>query len=279
MLKNISYKEMYDHLERIKSVKEKYLISIVIPVYNEEKTIYSILSQLPKNDGIEIIVIDDKSIDNSISEIEKSLKESENNIKLIKHKKNKGYGQTILTGIKNTKGKILITMDADGQHCPEDIYTLVKPILEGEADFIIGSRYLGSYHYELPISTRFGEVLVEKLIQFFFGKKVINNQGGFRAFHRKIINIFDDIQYKNYAFTTELIIRAALYGYKIKEYPISLLDRAHGKSRIILNKLALNLFFCIFRYIIIKIKMKISKTNKITFHKNKLIFKEHFSRR
>jgi glycosyltransferase involved in cell wall biosynthesis len=265
---------MYQYLERIKNEKDKYLISIVIPVYNEDKTIYSILNNLPSKDFIEIIVIDDHSIDNSVYEIEKAQKNRK--IKLYKHNTNKGYGKTILTGIENSNGKIIVTMDGDGQHSPEDIYTLVKPILDGEADYVIGSRYLGIYHYNLPLSTRIGEVIVEKLIRIFFGHKVVNNQGGFRAFDKKLISIFDNIQYKKYAFTTELIIRAAIYGYTIKEYPIKLIDRLHGSSRIILNKLAFNLFLLFFRYIIIKIKLKIFKKNKIEFKKHSFIFREFF---
>ena len=254
---------MYEHLDRIKNNREKILLSIVIPIYNEDKTIRSILKSLPNKDYIEIIAVDDHSIDDSLREIEKVQKNRE--VRLFKHNKNKGYGKAILTGIKKSKGKVIITMDADGQHRSEDIYTLIKPILDGEADYTIGSRYLGTYHYELSISTRLGELLVEKLIQLFFGQRIASNQGGFRAFDRKIIRIFDNIQYNNYAFTTELIIRALLYGYKIKECPIKLMDRAHGKSRIILNKLALNLIFCVFRYLLIKIKMKINKKNEFFF--------------
>ena len=272
LLKTMSFNEMYQYIEKYKSKKEKYLISIIIPVYNEQNTIFSILNSLPKKNSIEIIIIDDHSSDNSVKEIEKAQQIS--NIKLFKHKKNKGYGKAILTGIKRSNGKIVVTMDADGQHFPEDIYTLIKPILDDVADITIGSRYLGSYYYKLPIFTRFGEVLIEKLIHLFFGKKVVNNQGGFRAFERKTFRIFDDIQYDNYAFTTELIIRAALYGYRIKECPIKLLDRSHGKSRIILNKLAVNLFSCLFRYILLKIKMRIFRIDTINFKNRKLIFKE-----
>ncbi len=271
-MKNNSFNELYNHLDRIKINKGRYLISIIIPVWNEDKTIYSILKSLPKNNKIEIIVIDDNSFDNSVYEIERAQKERE--IKYYKHTKNKGYGRAILTGIKKSNGKILVTMDGDGQHSSKDIYTLIKPILDEESDFTIGSRYLGTYNYDLPISTRLGEIIVEKLINIFFGKKVVNNQGGFRAFDRRIIKIFDDIQYINYAFTTELIIRAALYGYRIKECPIKLLDRSHGKSRIILNKLVVNLFSCLFRYVLLKIKMRIFKINTIIFKKHKLIFKE-----
>lgn len=243
-----------------------------MPVYNEETTIFSILNSLPNKSYIEIIVVDDHSIDNSISEIKRAQKGRE--IKLYKHKRNKGYGEAILTGIRKAKGKIIITMDADGQHRSSDLYNLIKPIINGEADFTIGSRYLGSYHYNLPISTRIGEILIEKLLILFFRTRIKNNQGGFRAFNKNILYLFNDIQFKNYAFTTEIIIRAILNGYKIIEVPISLLDRIHGKSRIILNKLAFNLFLVFFRYILLKIRMKIYRKEGFKLKQNPIIFRE-----
>jgi len=78
---------MYQHLEKIKTPKEKYLISIIIPVFNEDKTIYSILKKLPYNDFIEIIVIDDYSLDNSIFEIKKAQKERKETVIFLSKKK------------------------------------------------------------------------------------------------------------------------------------------------------------------------------------------------
>ena len=260
-MKDIYFSEMYNHLKKIKTKQDQYSISIIIPVYNEEKTIRKILIDLPKNEDIEIIVIDDNSLDNSIKEIDKVKKQYD--IKLIRHKKNQGYGKAILMGIKNSKGKVIVTMDSDGQHRPEDIYSLVKPILDKEADFTIGSRYLGKYHYELPITTRFGEVIIEKLIRIFYGQKITNNQNGFRAFDRNIIHIFDDIQYHGYAFATELILKAKIYGYIIKECPISVYSRQFGSSGIILNVLALNIFSCFIRYFLKNIKSFIRVKNRL----------------
>ena len=70
----------------------------------------------------------------------------------------------MLTGIYHSRGKLFLTMDSDGQHNPYDIVNLVKPISEGEADITIGSRYKGSFNYELPLVTRFGEALLEVVI-------------------------------------------------------------------------------------------------------------------
>lgn len=272
-MKNISYNDLDGLLNEIPiESSEKYLISIIIPVYNEENTILKLLMNLPVHDKIEVIVIDDKSSDNTILEIEKAF--SSRRIKLYKHKKNEGYGRAILTGIKKSSGKIILTMDADGQHLPEDIYSLVRPILDDHAEYTIGSRYLGSFHYQLPIPTRLGELLVEKLLLILFSQRVKNNQGGFRAFNRDIMHIFDNIQYQSFAFTTELIIRAALYSYRIRECPIRLMDRVHGKSRIKLMKLGINIIFCFLRYFLRKVKMKMFKEEKISFKKNRQLLKE-----
>ena len=257
-----NFEELYNHIGSLNLEKEEPLISIILPMYNEEKTIKTVLEALPRSKTIEIIVVDDNSTDDSLSEIAKL--KSIVNIKILKHKKNKGYGGACLTGIKHSKGRIIVTMDSDGQHRPEDIYSIVKPILDGVADITIGSRYLGACCYDLPTTTRLGEAIVEKLIYILFGQRVKNNQNGFRGFNRKMLHILDDIKYQGYAFATELILKAAMYDYKIKECPIHVYDRKFGSSKINLRKLTLNLFACIFRYYLKKIKMNILRNeNKI----------------
>ena len=252
-----AFSELYNYIYQFKSLDEEILMSIILPMYNEEHTIGKVLGNLPKGKLIEIIVVDDHSTDNSLEEINKV--NGKNEIQVIKHKENRGYGAAIVTGIKNARGRVLVTMDSDGQHSPYDILAMIKPIFEGEADYTIGSRYLGSYFYKLPVATRLGEVLIEKLIQIFFGKKIMNNQNGFRAFNRKVISIFKDFKYEGYAFCTEQIIRATIRGFRIKECPIKVYDRKYGTSNIILTKLTKNLFACILQYILVKLNITIFK--------------------
>jgi len=247
-----SFQEMYDYLDAYETTNNEMLITIVMPLYNEEKTIRNIVERLPRHNRIEVIIVDDCSSDNSVGEIKKVKFHKE--IRIIRHLKNKGYGGALVTGIQKGTGKVIVTLDTDGQHCPEDIFTLIKPILENEVDYTIGSRYLGQFFYTLPISTRLGEALIEKCIRIFFGTKVVNNQNGFRAFNSKMVHIFDGIKYQGYALATELILKAAMYGYTIKEYPIKLYDRAHGASKIKISTLTLNLFSCLLRYYIRKIR-------------------------
>jgi len=251
------FQYLYDFLENFKQGDDHILLSIILPMYNEEKTIKNVLESLPNHNFIEIIVVNDKSTDGSLKEIEK-IKENLY-LKIVTHKVNKGYGSAILTGIKHAQGDVIVTMDSDGQHDPRDLLTMVRPIFAKEADYTIGSRYLGTYFYQLPVSTRLGELFVEKLLQIFFGKRIMNNQNGFRAFNREILKIFNDVRYDGYAFCTEQILRASIEGYKIKECPIKLYDRKHGSSHVVLSKLAINIFSLFFRYLVKKIKLTVIK--------------------
>ncbi|MFW9823614.1 MAG: glycosyltransferase family 2 protein [Candidatus Thorarchaeota archaeon] len=251
------YQDLYDYLNKFKSNKDKTLLSIVLPMYNEEKTIKTVLEQLPYNELIEIIVVNDHSTDNSLEKIEEI--KPYRDITVINHSINKGYGGAIISGISQARGDIIVTMDSDGQHSPDDIYNLIKPILEEEADYTIGSRYKGTYFYQLPVMTRLGEVFVEKLIQIFFRVRIMNNQTGFRAFNRKVIPIFENIRYYGYAFCTEQILKASISNYKVKECPIKVYRREYGSSSIKLMNLARKIFSCLFYYYIEKIKSLIKR--------------------
>jgi glycosyltransferase involved in cell wall biosynthesis len=255
------YQDLYDYIKKFKVDEERALLSIVLPMFNEEKTIKTVLEKLPYNDFIEIIVVNDHSTDHSLEKIEEVKLNRE--VRVINHKINRGYGAAIISGISQAKGDIIVTMDTDGQHSPDDIFNLIKPIFEEEADYTIGSRYKGTYHYQLPVLTRLGEVFVEKLIQIFFGERIMNNQTGFRAFNRKILPLFDNTRYYGYAFCTEQILKASLSDYKIKECPIKVYRREYGSSSIKLMKLARRIFSCLFYYYIRKIKSRI-KRNKRT---------------
>ena len=249
---DIKHQALYKLLNEHQPVGDQILLSIVLPVYNEENTIRNILENLPLHKSIEIIVVNDNSYDNSVEEIKKVM--TKRSITLINHERNKGYGGAIISGVGSARGKIVITMDSDGQHNPFDTINLVTPIFNNEADCVIGSRYLGSYHYELPLSTRLGEVVVEKLIRILFGPKIKNNQSGFRAFHENTLHIFQGSIYEGYTFATETILRAKLYKYRVIECPIILKDREHGSSKIVLRVLLLNILSCFFRYFIKRIQ-------------------------
>jgi glycosyltransferase involved in cell wall biosynthesis len=254
------YRELHNFLESFKKDEKSILLSIILPMYNEENTIRSILEELPKSKLIEIIIIDDNSTDNSLKEIHKVKNYKE--FKIIRHLENRGYGNAILSGMQYATGDVIVSMDTDGQHSPKDIFRLIKPIFEGKADYTIGSRYLGSYHYRLPIATRLGEVFVEKFFRVFFGVKVMNNQNGFRAFTKELIPVFSKAKFLGYAFCTEQILQAKISQHEVIECPIKVYDREYGYSKVKLFTLTLNILASLLIYYLIKFKLNVKRKRK-----------------
>lgn len=248
---NFRFHDLYNYINQFKKRKDHILVSIILPTYNEEKSIRELLESLPEDGSIEIIVIDDNSTDNSIREIE--IVKNKKQIQLLKHKKNIGYGGAVITGITRAKGDVIVTMDTDGQHSPLDILSLIKPVFEEEAELTISSRYLGRNYYKLPLKTRLGEAIIEKFLKVFFGKRIMNNQNGFRAFNKALAPIFKNAKYQGFAFATETIILTLIEEYRIKECPGKVYDRKHGASKIKTLILLLDLLFCFLRYSILKI--------------------------
>ncbi len=221
-------KEKYEfEIDEFRKKQDQLLISIIIPIYNEEKSIKNIINRIPNHYKLEIIIVDDGSKDNSVSEI---LKIKNKNILLIKHIKNKGYGAAILTGIKNAKGDIIITLDSDGQHNPEEIPILIQPIIDNSSEIVVGSRYKGKSNYRIPLHTRAGEFVIKKSLWYLFHQNVGNNQSGFRAFKKDCLELFDNVIFSRFGLCTEILFKGALKGFKICEVPISVNERKHGVS-------------------------------------------------
>jgi len=214
------------------------LISIIIPMYNEENAIKNVINKIPKSENIEIIIVDDGSSDNSVSKV----KETKREINLIQLKKNRGYSLALLAGIKNARGDIIITMDADGLHDPREIFNLIKPIIDNKADIVIGSGYLGKYNSYIPTFVRIGEIIIDKILWLLFGQKVKNNLCRYRAFKKDISSIFEEIKEINVFFTTELLFKAAHNKFKIKEIPLTTNVLKYGFYPLPLIKTIISIF-------------------------------------
>ena len=238
-----------------RTLNSDLLISVIIPVYNEEKSIKDVINRIPNHRNYEIILIDDGSTDKSVLKIKEIERD---NIILLQHQKNLGYGAALITGFKNATGNIIVTLDSDGQHNPEEIEKMIIPILQDKADLVIGSRYLGKCDYKVPIYTRIGEYCVKICMLTLFRQRVGNNQSGYRCFRKEILNVLNDNLFVGMGFTTEFLFECAHNKLKILEIPISLNSREHGTSYVNIVGIFKSILNCIAIYFLKRYKLKIN---------------------
>jgi len=146
-----------------------------------------------------------------------------------------GVGAAMRTGInyaKKIRPDILVTLDGDGQHDPNDIPRLIKPILSGEADFVIGSRRLENDHH-MKLINLIGNRILNLIVSMFIRTKINDSQSGFRVLNQKSIMALNLEGDKTYV--QEMIIDLSLKGKKIKEVSIETKHRNHGKSKVTSN--------------------------------------------
>ncbi|WP_048056107.1 glycosyltransferase family 2 protein [Pyrococcus sp. ST04] len=184
-------------------------ISIVIPAYNEEKRIGSVLSSIPSFVD-EVIVVDDGSSDNT-AEVAKT-----HGAKVIRMNRNRGKGAAMREGVKVASGDVIVFMDADGQHDPKEIQKLLEPIAQGDADFVIGKRVVKAG--ERPFIRKVSNFITTTLIRVKTGLKVEDSQSGFRAIKKEFL---PEIKSDRYEVETEVLVKSAKMGARIVEVPIS----------------------------------------------------------
>jgi len=226
-------------------------LSVVIPLYNEEKTIREVIERIPYTHDCEIIVVDDGSTDGSVQQVIESYRR----VKVLRHHENRGYGSAILNGFQHASGDIIITLDSDGQHNPEEIPRLIAPIMAGEADVVVGSRYLGASDYKVPLHTRMGELFIKIFMNILYNRKIGNNQSGFRAFTREAAQAFTNMVFSEFALCTEMLLRAAYLNLRIREVPITINKRRHGSSYVKLARIFLSISSCLLLYFLKRIRI------------------------
>ncbi len=205
---------------------------VTIPSYNEEKTLPKVINEIPTKingiDKIEILVIDDGSSDKT-SEVAKK-----NGAKVIRNTKNMGLAFTFSRGLETALdmgADIIINTDADFQYNQKQIPLVIQPVLDGNADIVLGSRFKG-WIEDMPFQKKWGNIAMSLMVRTLTGLDISDAQTGFRAFSRDAalkINIFSD-----YTYTQETILEAWEKKLVIKEVPVDFRKR-NDKSRLISN--------------------------------------------
>lgn len=210
-------------------------VLIIIPAYNEQENILSTVNKIKEySEELDYIVINDGSTDNT----EKIL--IENNIKHIKLINNLGTGGAVQTGYKYAYENgfdIAIQFDGDGQHDINYVPNICEPILNGQADMVIGTRYLdkSSSKFQSTFMRRLGSSIISIFIKVFAGKKITDPTSGFRAINKKVIEEFAKEYPKEYP-EPESTVSLLVNGYKVEEIPVSMNERTGGTSSIRLWK-------------------------------------------
>jgi glycosyltransferase involved in cell wall biosynthesis len=205
-------------------------LSVIMPVYNERPTIETIITRvLDVGLADEIIIVDDGSTDGT-RDILSGISEKHNNIHLILHEKNQGKGAAVRTGIKAAKADLVLIQDADLEYDPRDYAALIKPIDEGLADVVYGSRFLGAPRRV----TMFWHMVANKLLTFMtnllYDSILTDMETCYKLFKREVIK---DIPLKSKRFEFEPEITAKLLKRKVRifEVPITFNPREYEEGK------------------------------------------------
>jgi glycosyltransferase involved in cell wall biosynthesis len=206
-------------------------VVVMIPAFNEEGSIGSVIQRIPSIEGhdITVLVIDDGSSDRT-SEIALGM-----GAKVVRNTKNFGLGRTLKIGLTEAiilDADVVVNIDADGQYNPEDIPQLIQPIFDRKADLVLANRF-EKMKYKMPLVKRWGNKFTSWCVRKLSGVHVKDCQTGFRAISRALAETLQVFLKGTYTYTQEMIIHAKFNGFEIRELNMEFNERINGESRLI----------------------------------------------
>lgn len=203
-------------------------LSIIIPVYNEERFIEPLLRKVVHAAGdSEIFVIDDGSTDQTPAILSRLLKELP--IQVVSHPRNLGKGSAVRTGLAHTRRELILIQDADLEYDPEEYALLLRPLLQGRVQVVYGSRFLGA-HPALSCWRRLGNWLITNLVNLCFHASLTDVETGYKVFRREAVNHLA-LQSTGFDLEVELTCQLLKAGRVIVEIPISYDGRTDAEGK------------------------------------------------
>jgi len=232
------------------------LLSIIIPVYNEVLTLGGLIEKIRSVDlsllniTTEIVVIDDCSQDGTL-EVARKLAE-EGKIRLIRQDKNQGKGAALQTGFLSAQGKIILIQDADLEYDPEEYPKLLRPITEGKADVVYGSRFMGGEpHRVLYFWHYVGNRFLTLLSNMMTNLNLTDMETCYKVFRSEVLRSIS-LKEKRFGFEPEVTAKVARLGCRIYEVGISYTGRTYNEGKKINWKDGARALWCIIKYGIFK---------------------------
>jgi len=220
----------------MKAASEYRRLSILLPVYNERDTVCELLDRvraaaLPDGLAREVVVVDDGSTDGTRELLEAYAGEHPDEVTLHLHEQNRGKGSAIATAIQQATGDILLIQDADLEYDPSEYGKLLRPILDGLADVVIGSRFLGGPHRVLYFWHYVGNRMLTTLSNVLTNLNLTDMECCYKVFRADVLRRLS-LRSERFGIEPELVARVAQLGCRIYEVPVSYhgRDYAHGKK-------------------------------------------------
>jgi glycosyltransferase involved in cell wall biosynthesis len=227
------------------------LLSIVIPVYNERELAPQLLSRveavsLPGGLAKEIVLVDDHSTDGTREWLQ-ALETQRPDLRITLHDTNRGKGAALRTGFRVATGDVILVQDADLEYDPREYPTLIEPILDGRADVVFGTRFLGHTHRVLYYWHAVGNWLLTTLSNMLSNVNLTDMECCYKVFRREVIDRLD-LREDRFGFEPEVTAKVARLGCRIYEVPVSYSGRTYAEGKKINWRDGVSAIRCILKY-------------------------------
>lgn len=209
------------------------MLSVVIPAYNEANTIEDIFKKVKESPyKKEIIIVDNGSTDGTWELIKNFKSDNMNKVKVLRQDKEKGKGAALKTGFMEVQGDIIIIQDADLEYDPENYPVLIKPISQGVADVVYGSRFLGDSRRVFMFSHYLGNRFLSLFANLLFDSILTDISTGYKAFSKIVLDEYLPLmKAKGFEFEVEFTARVLQLGFRVYEVPISYYGRTYEEGK------------------------------------------------
>jgi glycosyltransferase involved in cell wall biosynthesis len=221
-------------------------LSVIIPIYNEVESIREIVKRVQETKlAWEIVLVDDGSIDGTRNLLKEM--DGKDNVRVVLHEKNQGKGAAVRTGFDAAKGDILLIQDADLEYDPRDYPTLVKPLEEGIADVVYGSRFLGGPRRVVMFWHMIANYMLTFMTNILYNTILSDMETGYKVFRKEVITGMP-LHAKRFDFEPEFTAKVLKRKYRIYEVPISFNPRDYSEGKKIKLKDAFEAVWTLIKY-------------------------------